>query len=211
MATFVILVWTSSLSEYVNSIGFEGFSNLTPMCKITLNSKKISNDLIDKGILPNKSLILQPPKIAQQFYKPFILGYFNGDGSIFKTSQYNNYSISIQGTKEILNYLSSNYDISKVVAIGETGIDTNKNKFAYEIAKDILNIDNSVVVTNKEKESVINNIKSIKNLIITYKLKTPFASFSSANVIDMEIIHLIILFIALLLQFKVYLFYIILY
>lgn len=75
------------------------------MCKITLNSKRISNDLIDKGILPNKSLILQPPNISKEFYKPFILGYFDGDGSISKTSQYNNYSISIQGTKEILIWI----------------------------------------------------------------------------------------------------------
>ena len=86
-------------------IGYESFSNQTPMCKITLNSKKISNDLIEKGILPNKSLILQPPNISKEFYKPFILGYFDGDGSISKTSQYNNYSISIQGTKELLTWI----------------------------------------------------------------------------------------------------------
>lgn len=92
-------------AEIKSYIGYEGFSNQTPMCKITLNSKKISNDLIDKGILPNKSLILQPPHILEEFYKPFILGYFDGDGSISKTSQYNNYSISIQGTKEILTWI----------------------------------------------------------------------------------------------------------
>ena len=92
-------------AEIKSYIGYEGFSNQTPMCKITLNSKKISNDLIDKGVLPNKSLILQPPKISKEFYKPFILGYFDGDGSISKTSQYNNYSISIQGTKEMLTWI----------------------------------------------------------------------------------------------------------
>ena len=92
-------------AEIKSYIGYEGFSNQTPMCKITLNSKKISNDLIDKGILPNKSLILQPPHILEDFYKPFILGYFDGDGSISKSSQYNNYSISIQGTKEILTWI----------------------------------------------------------------------------------------------------------
>lgn len=92
-------------AEIKSYIGYEGFSNQTPMCKIVLNSKKISNDLMNKGILPNKSLILQPPKILKEFYKPFILGYFDGDGSISKTSQYNNYSISIQGTQEILIWI----------------------------------------------------------------------------------------------------------
>ena len=92
-------------AEIKSYIGYQGFSNHTPMCKITLNSKKISNDLVDKGIVPNKSLILQPPNIPKEFYKPFILGYFDGDGSISKTSQYNNYTMSIQGTKEILTWI----------------------------------------------------------------------------------------------------------
>ena len=92
-------------AEIKSYIGYEGFSNQTPMCKITLNSKKISNDLINKGIVPNKSLILQPPHISEQFYKPFILGYFDGDGSISKASQYNNYNISIQGTQEMLTWI----------------------------------------------------------------------------------------------------------
>ena len=101
-------------AEIKSYIGYEGFSNQTPMCKITLNSKKISNDLIDKGIIPNKSLILQPPNISEQFYKPFILGYFDGDGSISKTSQYNNYTISIQGTKEVLIWICQvlNWDVN---------------------------------------------------------------------------------------------------
>ena len=33
------------------------------------------------------------------------MGYFDGDGSISKTSQCNNYTISIQGTKEILTWI----------------------------------------------------------------------------------------------------------
>ena len=56
------------------------------MCKLVLNSKKMSNDLIDKGIVPNKSLVLKKPNIPQQYYLPFILGYFDGDGSIHKTT-----------------------------------------------------------------------------------------------------------------------------
>ena len=103
-------IFCGTNAEIKSYIGYEGYSNDTPMCKITLNSIKISNDLIDKGIVPNKSLILQPPKISKEFYKPFILGYFDGDGSIYKTSQYNNYSISFQGTKEILTWIYETLD-----------------------------------------------------------------------------------------------------
>ena len=108
-------------------IGYEGFSNQTPMCKITLNSKKISNDLIDKGILPNKSLILQPPHILEEFYKPFILGYFDGDGNISKSSQYNNYSISIQGTKEILTWICEVLDWD--AKLEKRNINSNNNSY----------------------------------------------------------------------------------
>ena len=92
-------------AKVIEYIACMGYSNSTPMAKIVLNSKKMSNDLIDKGIVPNKSLILKPPNINKQYYLPFILGYFDGDGSISKTSQYNNYSISFQGTKEILEWI----------------------------------------------------------------------------------------------------------
>lgn len=94
---------TAIIQDY---IAFEGYSNKTPMSKITINSKKLSQDLIDKGIVPNKSLILKPPKISQEFYKPYILGYFDGDGSISKLSQYNNYAFSVQGTREVLNWIN---------------------------------------------------------------------------------------------------------
>ena len=114
-------------AEIKSYIGYEGFSNQTPMCKITLNSKKISNDLIDKGILPNKSLILQPPHILKEFYKPFILGYFDGDGSISKTSQYNNYSISIQGTKEILTWICEVLDWD--AKLEKRNINSNNNSY----------------------------------------------------------------------------------
>ena len=114
-------------AEIKSYIGYEGFSNQTPMCKITLNSKKISNDLIDKGILPNKSLILQPPHILKEFYKPFILGYFDGDGSISKTFQYNNYSISIQGTKEILTWICEVLDWD--AKLEKRNINSNNNSY----------------------------------------------------------------------------------
>lgn len=84
----------------------KGFSNNTPMCSITLNSLEMSYDLIDKGIVPNKSLILKPPAIESEFFLPYILGYFDGDGSISKVAANGNYSFSIVGTKEILEWIS---------------------------------------------------------------------------------------------------------
>ena len=113
----------AKIVDYIQNVGF---SNNTSMCKIVFNSKKLSKDLSDKGVVPNKSLILQKPKIDEQYYLSFILGYFDGDGSIYKTNQYNNYCISIQGTKELLEWINSILNISLKL---EKRIDNNVNSY----------------------------------------------------------------------------------
>ena len=95
----------------VDHIQTEGFSNNTPMSKITFNSNDMVNDLIDKGVILRKSLILQPPNIEEQYYLPFILGYFDGDGSIYQNSN-NEFGISIVGTKEILEWINNILNIT---------------------------------------------------------------------------------------------------
>lgn len=45
-------------------------------------------------------------------------------------------------------------------------------------------LENTVMKNNREKESVANFIKSTKNLIITYKLHTPFGHFYPSSMID---------------------------
>ena len=56
--------------------------------------------------------------------------------------------------------------------------------FLSDKEKNILDIDDSKVVNNIVKENTINNIKSIKNLVITYKLKTPFEEYYPSNIIE---------------------------
>lgn len=67
--------------------------------KLVLRSQKTVNDLIDKGCVKQKSLILQPPKkVPEKLLSHFIRGFFDGDGSLMKYN-YNNYpSYNIQFT-----------------------------------------------------------------------------------------------------------------
>lgn len=88
------------------AIQTEGFSNNTEIAIIAFNSMDMAADLIDKGIVPRKSLILRPPKIDSKFYLPFIKGYFDGDGSIYKTQQ-GEWGISFVGTKEMLSWIKN--------------------------------------------------------------------------------------------------------
>lgn len=89
----------------------EGFSNNTPMCKIVFNSVDMANDFIDKGIVPRKSLILDKPNIPEEYYLSYILGYFDGDGSLYQNSN-GEFGLNIVGTKETLTWINDLLDIS---------------------------------------------------------------------------------------------------
>ena len=102
-----------------------GFSNNTPMSRLVFNSKKMVYDFINKGIVQRKSLVLKPPLIEEKYYLPFIMGYFDGDGSIFKT-QNKEFGISIEGTKEILEWINSILNISSKL---EKRNNDNKNNY----------------------------------------------------------------------------------
>lgn len=83
-----------------------GFGNTKRVVRASINSIEISNDLVKLGIVPRKSLILQPPNIDSNFYLPYICGYFDGDGSIYKANG-NIWCFSFVGTKELLSWISN--------------------------------------------------------------------------------------------------------
>ena len=97
--------------KIVDHIQTAGFSNNTEMSKITFNSIKMAQDLNRVGITNKKSLTLKPPLIDEQFFLPFILGYFDGDGSIFQFNNNKEWGINIEGTKEMLEWIN---DILKI-------------------------------------------------------------------------------------------------
>lgn len=55
------------------------------LAKLVCTSQKTVDDLIDKGVYKQKSLILKPPKkVPQELLRHFIRGFFDGDGTITK-------------------------------------------------------------------------------------------------------------------------------
>lgn len=84
----------------------KGYSNHTEMSKIIINSTDLVNDLCLLGITNKKSLTLKPPKINPQYYLPFIKGYFDGDGSLYKIKSTNNWGLNFEGTKEMLEWIA---------------------------------------------------------------------------------------------------------
>jgi len=66
----------------------------------------MQNALIDKGVGYNKSYELKAPNIDPKYGKAFVLGLFDGDGSITHTVSNNQdaYAFRLVGTKDILEY-----------------------------------------------------------------------------------------------------------
>lgn len=70
--------------------------------RVVINSVKMVNDLINLGCLNNKTFILKFPNIEAQYYRDFIRGYFDGDGSVGINKGGGLY-MSIVGTIEFLD------------------------------------------------------------------------------------------------------------
>lgn len=77
--------------------------------RLLMRSQKTVEDLIDKGCVKQKSLILQPPKnVPNNLIKHFIRGFFDGDGSLIKYEKTKNsivYNINITSTYEMVKWI----------------------------------------------------------------------------------------------------------
>lgn len=59
---------------------------LFKICCIRIFNKKMCNDLIKLGCIPNKTFFVKIPTIREDLIWHFIRGFFDGDGSIYKRS-----------------------------------------------------------------------------------------------------------------------------
>ena len=57
--------------------------NIKPQIGLELSSKHLSNSLVKRGMVQNKSLVLTFPDIPDFLHSHFIRGYFDGDGSFY--------------------------------------------------------------------------------------------------------------------------------
>jgi len=107
---------TYPLHEY----SFDGYKPDTRYVRLIVESGEIFDGLLKQGVFTNKTNILKPPPINPVYYPSFILGYFDGDGSIYLNNGRSPfYTINIVGTNDILtfihNYLVNNNITSKPI------------------------------------------------------------------------------------------------
>ena len=70
--------WTTTIREWDK----EKYPNYNPAGTISIAREDIMNRLIDYGIPPNKSLIMEMPYIPSKYMRDFVRGVFEGDGCI---------------------------------------------------------------------------------------------------------------------------------
>lgn len=85
----------------------EKYPNRKNQYMLTIENKIFHDNLLNCGLVPNKSLIAKFPNIPEIFIKSFILGYFDGDGCIYiSKTPYTTAHISFVGTYEMMISIS---------------------------------------------------------------------------------------------------------
>jgi len=85
--------------------------------KITIDSRKMYDSLINLGCIPRKSLVIRFPKLPSNMISHFIRGYFDGDGSVtvctnIKGSDWKILKSSFcSGSEEFLKEVSKNLPV----------------------------------------------------------------------------------------------------
>ena len=80
--------------------------NKQPLATLYVNNVQLKKALIHKGCVPRKSLILKPPlHLPKKFRMTFILGLFDGDGSIYiRKRPFLRFCFDICGAKSLINW-----------------------------------------------------------------------------------------------------------
>ena len=115
-----------NIIDIIQTSGYASVDKPSHMVAIAFNSNDMAQDLINLGIVPNKSKSLQKPKIKEEYYLPYILGYFDGDGSLVKFAN-GEYNLNITGTKATVEW------INQILQISSHLEKRNENRETYHI------------------------------------------------------------------------------
>lgn len=149
-------------AEFIGHCGDPKYRKTNKAYRISTGSRRMAEQLIKKGCVPQKSLILTFPTyniVPKELMRHFIRGYFDGDGCI--TLRHNVQSItqcvSIIGTKEFLEGLLneySGYDVQTIKKEPRRDSNTYEIKFRKEEGKRFLAYmyDNSSIYLQRKFE-----------------------------------------------------------
>ena len=81
-------------------------------CSFSIGCKKIAEDLKKHGCVERKSLILEPPKIKEEFYYDWIRGLWDADGGISYLIKSNRWQSYLTSTKPVCDFFIKQLNIN---------------------------------------------------------------------------------------------------
>lgn len=118
----------------------------TKSYRISFRSDKCKQDLINKGCIPRKSLLLNFPtynQVPQNLMRHFIRGYFDGDGWFTNTEKC--FQIGIIGTENfIIGFLNEIENINKKNKIFTVHREDGAKRYVFSAYQDVLNFLNYI-------------------------------------------------------------------
>ena len=113
----------------------------TKSYRMSFRSAKCKQDLINKGCVPKKSLILNFPnenQVPKYLIRHFIRGYFDGDGWFTNTEKC--FQLGIIGTENFINgFLDSIENIDKKNKIFDVHREDGAKRYVFGAYNDVLN------------------------------------------------------------------------
>ena len=139
----------------------------TKSYRISFRSQSCKQDLINKGCIPKKSLILNFPTEEQvPFYllKHFIRGYFDGDGWFTNTPDC--FQVGIIGTQDFIQgFLNTVENINKTNKIFSVHRENGAKRYIFGAYNDVLNFLNwiykdSTIYLDRKYEAYLDFIQN---------------------------------------------------
>lgn len=137
------------IEKFRDFIGIQNkisYREKTKSYRYSFRSQKCKNDLIDKGCVPKKSLILKFPnkkQVPNEFIRHFIRGYFDGDGWFTNTEKC--FQVGIIGTKNfIIGFLNTVNGINKNNKILNVHREDGAKEYVFSGYQDVLNFLNFI-------------------------------------------------------------------
>lgn len=127
--------------DFMNITNKISYREKTKSYRMSFRSFQCKQDLIDKGCVPKKSLILDFPnenQVPKYLIRHFIRGYFDGDGWFTNTESC--FQIGIIGTEKFIKgFLNSIEDINKENKIFDVHRENGAKRYVFGAYDDVLN------------------------------------------------------------------------
>lgn len=139
-ATNPIKIYTDKIQQ---SWIDKGYNKESTSCRILLNSQKTVDDLMDKGVIYNKSLTKQFPskdKLSREFIYSYLRGYMDGNGYIYVKEN------KTQVNSAYLSFSSSESFVKSLAQFGEGRVAKDDRSNGWSV---FFNKENSKILLDK--------------------------------------------------------------